>query len=161
MRKFSKSVKATEKLVARCGLKLMSDCPTRWNSTYLMVSRLLAVRPHVTEVLQELEWDNLPNSDWKVLENYRDLLEPFARYTALTGGEEYTTLSMVVPVVMELTYHLNEVSTSDNTYLHVKACGFCVTATFTTLATAVKPEARTTRRLWPLCWLDLGSGYTI
>ncbi len=57
VRKFSKSVKATEKLVARCGLKLMSDCPTRWNSTYLMVSRLLAVRPHVTEVLQELEWD--------------------------------------------------------------------------------------------------------
>ena len=75
-----------------------------------MVSCLLDVRPHLTEVLQELEWDNLPNSEWKVLENYQDLLEPFAKYTALIGGEEYTTLSMVVPILLELNYHLNEVN---------------------------------------------------
>ena len=102
--KFSKSVKANEKLISRCGLKLISDCPTRWNSTHAMISRLLAVRPHLTEVLQELEWDNLPTSEWKVLENYRDLLEPFARYTDLVGGEEYT------PILLELNYHLSEVN---------------------------------------------------
>lgn len=33
----------------------------------------------------------------------------FAKYTALAGGEEYMTLSMVVPIVMELSYHLTEV----------------------------------------------------
>ena len=109
VKKFSKSVKANEKLISRCGLKLISDCPTRWNSTHAMISRLLAVRPHLTEVLHELEIDNLPNSEWKVLENYRDLLEPFMKYTALIGAEEYTTLSMVVPILMELKYHLNEV----------------------------------------------------
>ena len=110
VKKFSKSVKANEKLISRCGLKLISDCPTRWNSTHAMISRLLAVRPHLTEVLQELEIDNLPNSEWKVLENYRDLLEPFSKYTALMGAEEYTTLSMVVPILLELKYHLNEVN---------------------------------------------------
>ena len=31
------------------------------------------------------------------------------KYTALIGAEEYTTLSMVVPILMELKYHLNEV----------------------------------------------------
>ena len=51
---------------------------------------------------------SLPNSEWKIVENYRDLLEPFFKYTGLTGAEENTTLAMVVPVVMELTYHLNE-----------------------------------------------------
>ena len=74
-----------------------------------MISRLLAVRPHLTEVLQELEWDNLTTSEWKVLGNYRDLLEPFARYTDLVGGEEYTTLPMVVTILLELNYHLSEV----------------------------------------------------
>jgi len=109
VKRFSKSVRANEKLISLCGLKLISDSPTRWNSTFLMISRLLKVRSSLTKVLQELEWDDLPNSDWKVLENYHDVLEPFAKYTALTGGEEYTTLSMVVPVIMELNYHLNEV----------------------------------------------------
>ena len=107
-RKFCKSVKANERLIKRCGLKLIGDCPTRWNSTYLMISRLLDLRTHVEEVLHELEWDSLPNSEWKIVENYRDLLEPFFKYTGLTGAEENTTLAMVVPVVMELTYHLNE-----------------------------------------------------
>ena len=73
-----------------------------------MISRLLSLRTHVEEVLQELKWDGLPMSEWKVLENYRDLLEPLYKYTSLAGAEESTTLSMVVPVVMELMYHLNE-----------------------------------------------------
>ena len=34
------------------------------------------------------------------------LLEPFAQYTSLTSGDEYTTFSTVVPVLMELDYHL-------------------------------------------------------
>ena len=109
VKKFSKSVKANEKLISRCGLNLIGDCLTRSNSTHATISHLLAVRPHLTEVLQELEWDNLPTSEWKVLENYRDLLQPFARYMDLMGSEEYTTLSMVVPILLELNYHLSEV----------------------------------------------------
>ena len=74
-----------------------------------MILRLLAVRPHLTEVLHKLKIDNLPNSGWKVLENYRDLLEPFMKYTALIGAEEYTTLSMVVQI-LELKFHFSEVN---------------------------------------------------
>lgn len=67
------------------------------------------MRPHVTQVLQEMEWDNLPISEWKTLENLCDLLEPFARYTDITSAEEYTTLSMIIPVLMELQFHLDQV----------------------------------------------------
>lgn len=56
--------------------------------------------------MEELNWDNLPNRDWKVLESMMCLLEPFAQYTSLTSGDEYTTFSTVVPVLMELDYHL-------------------------------------------------------
>ena len=37
-----------------------------------------------------------------------DLLRPFAQYTSLIGGEEYTTLSAVIPAIMELELHLEE-----------------------------------------------------
>ncbi len=40
-----------------------------------------------------------------------DLLEPFACYTQFVSGETFTTISGVVPVIMELEYHLEEVST--------------------------------------------------
>jgi len=35
VRKFNKSVKTTEKLIALCRKKLVSDCTTGWNSTFL------------------------------------------------------------------------------------------------------------------------------
>ena len=73
-----------------------------------MISCLLNLQSHVEEVLHELEWDSPPNSEWKILENYCDLLEPFFKYNGVTGAEENTTLVMIVPVVMGLTYHLKE-----------------------------------------------------
>ena len=74
-----------------------------------MISRMLEVRPHLATVMQELQWDNLPHSEWKIMENLYELLRPFARYTALTSAEETTTISMVVPVVMELNYNVDAV----------------------------------------------------
>ena len=104
--KVRKSTKATERLISLSGRKFIADCPTRWNSTYLMISRMVDVRNELSQVFEELNWDNLPNSDWKVLESMMCLLEPFAQYTLLTSGDEYTTFSTVVPVLMELDYHL-------------------------------------------------------
>ena len=53
----------------------------------------------------------MQNSEWRVLENIQELLQPFAEYTTLCSGEEYTTISSVVPIVVELQYHLEEMST--------------------------------------------------
>ena len=104
----NKSTKATEKLITLCGKKLVVDCPTRWSSTYPLFTRMLEVRVALTQVLEELELGNLATSEWKLLESMRDLLQPFARYTTLLGGEEYTTLSVVVPAIMEIELHLRE-----------------------------------------------------
>ena len=109
--KFNKSTKATEKLIANAGLKLLGDCPTRWSSTYLLINRFLTVKASVIQVLDEHSWDGLQNSEWRVLENIQELLQPFAEYTTLCSGEEYTTISSVVPIVVELQYHLEEMST--------------------------------------------------
>ncbi len=108
--KVCKSVRATEKLVSLSGRKLVNDVPTRWNSTFIMISRLLEVRAELSQVLLELGWNTLQNSEWKQLENLHSLLKPFAKYTALTSGEDYTTLSTVIPVLTELNCHLDAVS---------------------------------------------------
>ena len=97
VRRFNTSTKATEKLISISGKKLMRDCPTRWSSTYLMIDRLLSVKAALSRVLQELEWDNLAISEWKSLEAVRDLLHPFAMYTSLVSGEDFTTISAVLP----------------------------------------------------------------
>ena len=47
---------------------------------------------------------------WKAIEDLVILLEPFVEYTALGGGEDYTTISCVVPILMELKLHIEKVS---------------------------------------------------
>lgn len=108
VKKVNKSSKATEMLISECRRKLVSSCPTRWSSTYLMVQRLLEVKVPLSKVLESLEWDNLATSEWKTLESVLQLLKPFAQYTSLVGGEDYVTISSVIPIVMELNLHLDE-----------------------------------------------------
>ena len=38
-----------------------------------------------------------------------NLLQPFAKFTSLLSGDEFTTLSCVFPALMELNIHLQEV----------------------------------------------------
>ena len=80
----------------------------RWSSTFLMIERLLDVKDALSTVLEELCWDNLHTSEWKLLASIHDLLKPFAQYTSLVGGEDYTTVSSVIPIVMEINLHLEE-----------------------------------------------------
>ena len=88
--------------------KLIGDYPTRWDSTYLMISRLLDVKNHLTAVLDELTWDSLTATQWKHLESIQQLLKPFAHDTNITGAENTTTIAMVIPVLKELNLHLQD-----------------------------------------------------
>jgi len=59
------------------------------------------------KILNELQWDSLATSECKSLDNILKL-QPFAQYTMLASGEEYTTSSSVIPIIMELNHHLKE-----------------------------------------------------
>ena len=74
-----------------------------------MLDRLLSVKSALCRVLQELEWDDLAVSEWKTLETLKSLLHPFAQSTCLVSGDEYTTISAVLPAIMDLNLHLEEV----------------------------------------------------
>ena len=106
--KINKSVKATEMLIKKARKELVNACPTRWSSTFLMISWLLEVKSSVVSVCEELGWKSLSSYQWKQLEVIEQLLKPFAQYTTLTSGEGNTTISLVIPVLLELEMHLED-----------------------------------------------------
>lgn len=74
-----------------------------------MIERVLEVKASLITVLEELEWDSLATSEWKILEGIKSLLQPFAQFTQLISGEDFTTISSVYPAILEIKMHLEEV----------------------------------------------------
>ena len=64
---------------------VIADNDTRWNSTYLSIIRGLKLRTKITAYSinnrDELDADFLEESDWKVLQDVADCLEPFCHGT--------------------------------------------------------------------------------
>ena len=75
-----------------------------------MIDRLLDVKPHFIEILeeQEIECENLTLNEWKKLQAIQKLLDPFHHHTNITCAEDSTTIAMVIPVLKELELHLEE-----------------------------------------------------
>lgn len=79
-----------EKLVEKCGKQVISDCTTRWNSTYQMAKRLLEIKNYVNDVLDEAKIDTLLASEWTKLEEMTNLLEPFATTTDILQTDSHS-----------------------------------------------------------------------
>ena len=72
-------------------------------------------------MLDEQGWDDLAASEWRTLKSIITLLHPFAKFTSLLSGNESTTISCVIPAIMGMNIHLEEVSLFDFTF---SACLF-------------------------------------
>ena len=108
VRKINSFTKATEILVTLSGKKI-KDCPTRSSFTFLMLNRLLDLKEHLKAVLHQLGWDDLAASEWRKIKGVVNLLQPFAKFTSILSGDEFTTLSCVIPAIMDMNIHLEEV----------------------------------------------------
>ena len=87
----------------------MNDCRTHWDSTFLMIARLLEINDHVSEVADEILPDmSLSPIQWNHPEIIRTLQEPFAHHTNIESADK-STIAMVIPILKELEFHLNEV----------------------------------------------------
>ena len=91
----------------------------------MMISRLLEVKSSLICVCEELGWNalTLSNLQWRQLEMTEKLLKPFVQYTTLTSSEEHTTISLVIPVLLELEMHLQD-EVCKYTYVAI-ACFLC------------------------------------
>jgi hypothetical protein len=98
---------ATQKLKEKCGMLTVPDCPTRWNSTLLMISRLLLIRSPFAEVTDEMNMDTMLASEWNQLKIIKSLLQPFAYHTD-NLQKVYMSLSHIFPAILDLKAHLTE-----------------------------------------------------
>ncbi|XP_025635831.1 zinc finger BED domain-containing protein RICESLEEPER 2-like [Arachis hypogaea] len=81
--------------------KLIIDCPTRWNSTYNMLSVALKFKS-VFPVYKEREphYNYEPSSeDWRKVEKICKLLKVFNLATHVISGSEYPTANLYLPEV--------------------------------------------------------------
>lgn len=90
-------------------LKLKQDCPTRWNSTYEMLSRILRTKAPLITTVALLRSDlALSNHDWEVIELAVPILETFFDVTTEVCGEKYITLSKVTLYVRIMREQINK-----------------------------------------------------
>lgn len=91
-------------------LRVISDVPTRWNSSYLAWKRLLKIRNLIDVMASSLSIDsdaqarrdgkrlkkiNLVDNEWEALKKLTNILEKFAEATEILGGSNYTTISLM------------------------------------------------------------------
>ena len=94
---------------------LLGFCKTRWYSDLAMTKSVVEAaemedKP-LAKLSSEMNWAMQINAaDLKVLKQYQELMEPFAKHTDVLGGEHYSTLHMVYPALQDLFSHLEEMT---------------------------------------------------
>lgn len=97
---FHKSSTATQKLKATQvqmdmpELRLKQECPTRWNSTFYMLKRILEVKEALlfTFALLNTPVDILSREEWEIVKESCSVLEPFEQVTVEVSGERYAII---------------------------------------------------------------------
>jgi len=85
-------------------LGVIQSVPTRWNSTFLMLNRLLKIKIHLLSTLRKHERHDLvlSKTEWEIVNNIVVALEPFYDATEHLSGERYQPYSSVVPIIANL-----------------------------------------------------------
>ena len=113
---FHRSTKATEKLkelqvqLKLPGYKIITDCPTRWNSTYYMLQRLLEQKAAITVMCSSAGGPraSLTVSEWSMLEELVQILKPLEEATRELSVEHTVSSSKVIPLLNTILHELQK-----------------------------------------------------
>jgi len=95
--KFSRSTVATAKLTEKMGKRLVSYCPTRWNTVYFVLERLVELKDAVNTICIELDFEVLQPATWKILLSLKELLKYFSMFSEEVASQSSVTISLVLP----------------------------------------------------------------
>uniref|UniRef100_F6SY55 BED-type domain-containing protein n=1 Tax=Ciona intestinalis TaxID=7719 RepID=F6SY55_CIOIN len=88
--------------------KLIQDVPTRWNSTFFMLERLLEQKPAINQLYQTHgEFQNLSFNEWKLVDSLTIVLKMFDKATCELSGEA-ATISHILPIKVNLVRKLKK-----------------------------------------------------
>jgi hypothetical protein len=107
------------------------DCPTRWNSTWEIISTIIDMKPALPELLRRIRerhdgyngFSISPDSELakdidpmtrSALEDFWSFLKAFKDKTLLMSASEYPTLGLVVPVYFLIKKHVQKAVDSTN-----------------------------------------------
>lgn len=98
-------------------LKIKQDVTTRWNSTLVMIERLLKIKDPLTVTLVHLPKApaSLEAEEWDILSDCVSILKPFELMTVDLSGEKYPTMSLIIPLVRGLQYTIRHKATQTDT----------------------------------------------
>lgn len=86
---------------------------TRWNSTLRQISAITSLgHQALCDLLEEQVHRELKFSprEWSQLQELVTILQPFLEATNLTQGEKVVTISIVLPSILSLNHHLEDLS---------------------------------------------------
>ncbi|KAL9661135.1 hypothetical protein QQ045_025956 [Rhodiola kirilowii] len=101
------------------GKKLILDCPTRWNSTYHMLSCALEFKDVFGDYeRKDPSYKNKPvDTDWIKVEKICSFLRIFNDITEIISGTEYPTSNLFLLELVQIKEELEEKSKSTDDYI--------------------------------------------
>jgi hypothetical protein len=103
-------------------LNPIQDVTTCWWSMYSMCERLIRLRPFLSllENEGEVNFTNLNNSQWIIVEDLAALLKPFMILQKMLEGHAYVTISLVPYMIYKMRKSLVEAFNSEGSSEYVK-----------------------------------------
>ncbi|XP_031358213.1 uncharacterized protein LOC116181900 [Photinus pyralis] len=105
-----RSTAAADEIENICKLKLLVPCPTRWNSLFDSVQRILQLREHLETICEKLKKPKLKNIELEFLSEYALVMEVLAKSIDILQGEESCCLGYLLPTLFQIKKTLNSLS---------------------------------------------------
>uniref|UniRef100_H2YK66 HAT C-terminal dimerisation domain-containing protein n=1 Tax=Ciona savignyi TaxID=51511 RepID=H2YK66_CIOSA len=107
------------------GVELVMDCLTRWNSSYEMLLRLvkyqlilrIVLRDETVTPRNKASHLELRESNWILIQHLVELLEPLKAATAFLEGDQYVSISSVIPVIKGLYEKYNTTLPEEDSFI--------------------------------------------
>ena len=107
-------------------LSVVQGTDNRWYFRYSEVKRMVELKSSII-AFQEQYYENIPDrldlievEDWPLITAYVKAVDPFVKATAMFGGGNYITSSIVIPVLDQMSTDLTKLYSSPDTEREVK-----------------------------------------
>uniref|UniRef100_A0A0A1WTD5 Zinc finger BED domain-containing protein 4 n=1 Tax=Zeugodacus cucurbitae TaxID=28588 RepID=A0A0A1WTD5_ZEUCU len=119
--------------------------PTRWNSAYAMIKRILKTNEFITLALVSSRGAPLPFSaaEVDILNDISELLSPFEEATLSVSTNTKVSASIIIPVICELNHKINNIKVNTEKGKNMTTIKFSLTKRLASYETRTIPRIAT------------------